>query len=169
MNDRQLTRWDWALKAAEVLGTSVCALAIPPPSSSLVGSLLEWPRIVVFVLAIFLLLKSHTVGRQIGVAVALFAFGLLCLVAYFFALSAWSCQLEQGRVVIGQGYTPAGAKYLAENPNSTCVDLLVSFASDPHRVYEGIAIHEVVMGVVYVAMIVTLSMTILFAAGRTPR
>ncbi len=158
-----LPLWKRAYALAVAVAAAFTPLIYQPPGHALQGSPLDWKLLATIAIAFIILARARWFARNSRpvTTIGAFALGVVLLVTYFYLSQLWSCEVGQGRVVIGASLKPDAAAVLAKTPSATCTQLLLNFASDPRLVYEESAIYfrETVLGVLYFAMIVV------FAAG----
>src|SRR5207302_4453936 len=113
-----------------------------------------WDKLAAFVVVFFIMFRGVALSRSFSSwgAAAVFVAAVVLLYSYYRATLGWTCTLGNGPVVIGSIYKPAAARYMLEHPDSTCADLLESFASDPLRAYDESTVygHEIALGALFV-------------------
>lgn len=168
-----LATWKGAYAVAVAVAAISMPLIYPPPGHALGGSALDWKLLATIAIAVIVLARFASNSSRVTI-IGAFILGVALVIAYFYLSQLWSCEVGQGRVVIGSSLKSDAAAVLARTPSVTCTELLLNFASDPRRVYEESAIYfrETVLGVLYVAMIVAISAGLLGltrgTSGSTP-
>ncbi len=162
---RLLALWQQAGRYAVALAAIFTGLIFQPPGHALQGSALNWKLLATTVIAFIILFAGKWFAQKSRPVVTIVSFllGVMLVIAYFYWSQLWSCEVGPGRVVIGSVLKSDAAAILAKTPSTSCTDLLLYFASDPRRVYEENAIffRETVLGMLYFAMIVALSVGLL--------
>lgn len=167
-----LVLWQQAGRYAVAVAAGFTALIFQPPGHMRQGSALNWKLLATTVIAFIILAGGKWFAQKTrpSVTIAAFLLGVVLVIAYFYWSQIWSCEVGPGRVVIGSSLKSDAAAILAKTPSASCTDLLLYFASDPRRVYEESAIYfrETALGVLYFAMIVTLSAGLLGLTRKGP-
>jgi hypothetical protein len=132
----------------------IASFVIPPPSHVLGRHYLDWQHGAVFIAALLIGLLWHRLGTMRHLWPYLLGASFVLFLTYRFLLLLWTCELEQGRVVIGSKLSLAAENALQRTGNKSCRNLLESFASDPSVVYDPTWLygHEVLLGGIYIAL-----------------
>jgi hypothetical protein len=155
---------DIFLQLVTSVATIIASFVLPPPGHSLAPQWIDWKHAWVFIAALLIGLMWHRLANFRDHWPFLLGASFVLFLIYTFLLMLWTCELEQGRVVIGAdgALLPAGKQFLAQTGNDSCQNLLLNFASDPRVVYASSSLygHEVLLGGMYVVLATMLSVCV---------
>lgn len=163
-----LDKWDLTKRSIAAVVVGLTAAIGAPPAQSLSGHPIEWPYIAALFATATVLFLWRSFGRGDYLLGGTMFIGFILLLFYVYIRLQWSCELEQGWVIVGERLTAAATELKGRAPNSTCRDFLENFASDPRRVYEQSELNYryVVLGGLYLITMIVLVISLLWVSRR---